>query len=89
MPAHYDVAASLAAIDRRMLIMQATIALSLMLSTLTYLSGVFPFLTKFPHLTPGESPLTREITRVPSVSAPRYVGADVLARYAKMTGPRP
>ncbi len=66
---------------------QATTALSLTLPVVTCFPVRFYFLTESPSLTPGKSPLTREIMRVPSMSAPRCVGADVLARDAKMPGP--
>jgi hypothetical protein len=62
--------------------MQATISLFLMLPTLTYLPGVFPFLTKFPYLTHDERPLTRGHTGDPSGSAQRWMRADVLLTYA-------
>ena len=66
--------------------MQATAALSLTLPVVTCLPVQSHFLTESPYLAPGKFPLTREIVRVPSMSAPRCVGADVLARYAWMTG---
>jgi hypothetical protein len=68
--------------------MQATAALSLTLPVMTCLPGLFHVLTTSQYLTHSKSPLTREITYVSSMSARRCVEADVLASYAKMTGPR-
>jgi hypothetical protein len=68
--------------------LQATAALSLTFRVMICLPVRSHFFTISPYLMHGEFPLTREITRVPSMSAPRCVSADVLARYAKMTRPR-
>jgi hypothetical protein len=67
--------------------MQATTSLSLM-PLMMCLPGRFRLLTQSPYLTHSEFPLTPEITCASSMAAPRCLGADVLARYAKRTGPR-
>jgi hypothetical protein len=68
--------------------MQATTALSLTLPVITCLPILFRFLTTSQYLMHGKSPLTREITRAPSMAAQRCVGAGVPASYARMIGPR-
>jgi hypothetical protein len=68
--------------------MQATTVLSLKLPVMMCLPVQFHFLTTSHYCAHSKSPLIREITRAPLMSAQRYCGADVLARYARMTGPR-
>jgi hypothetical protein len=68
--------------------MQAMTSLSLTLPVLTCLPVLFRVLTTSQNLTHGNFPLTREITRAPLMSAQKCVGADALARYARMTGLR-
>jgi hypothetical protein len=65
--------------------MQAMTPRFLMLPVTTCLPVLYRFLTTPQNLTPGDSPLTREITRAPLMSAQKCVGADALARYARMT----
>src|SRR5262245_27814595 len=69
-----------------MLMMQAMTPRFLTLPVLTGLPVLCRVLTTSQHLTPGDFPLTRAITRAPLMSAPRGIGADVLARYPRRTG---
>jgi hypothetical protein len=69
--------------------MQAMTALSLRLPIIMCLPVRFRFLMKSQYFTHRKSPLTREITRDPLMSAQQCFGADMLARYATIIGPWP
>lgn len=68
--------------------MQARTSRSLRLPVMMCFPIRSRFLTKSQYLTHSKSLLTGEITWAPLMSAQRYFGADVLARYARITRPR-
>jgi hypothetical protein len=68
--------------------MQATTSLPLPFPVMMCLPVPFRFLMRSQLLIRGESPVARGITRGPSVSAQRCVGADVLVTHAGITGRR-
>jgi hypothetical protein len=68
--------------------MQATTSLSLTLPVMTCLPVWFRSLTRTQYLTHGESPLTRGITRDPSLSTQKWLVVDVRVTHAEIIGPQ-
>jgi hypothetical protein len=66
--------------------MLVTTAHSWIRPVMTCLPPLFHVLPTCSSLRHDKSLLTQEITRVPLMSAPRWMGADVLARYASIPG---